>query len=319
MPAQLSNHILMIKPAAFSFNEQTAVNNVFQQPNTQEIQQQALAEFEAMVALLKENNIQVTVLEDSALPHTPDSIFPNNWFSTHEDGRLILYPMFAKNRRTERIKHHDFLKEHFIINSETDFSPFETREMYLEGTGSLVLDRQNKIAYACISPRTNEILIHQFCKEMDYTPVLFHAQSDDGTLLYHTNVMMCVGHSFVVVCLAAVKDPEEKELLVNSIKKTGRQLVEINMQQLHAFAGNMLEVRNKKDEPVIIMSENAYKSLAKEQIKTLSTFAKIIYTPLYSIEAAGGGSARCMLAEIFLPDKKNPVNELTGPQIQFNR
>jgi hypothetical protein len=296
--------ILMIRPVAFGFNEQTAGSNAFQQQglDQQNVQQQALHEFDTLVAILQDNGIDVIVVEDTPNPHTPDSIFPNNWISFHENGKIFLYPMQAKNRRLERREDIvDRLKAKFSIGEVDDLSHFEVDEKFLEGTGSMVLDRQNKIAYACLSPRTDHEVLAEFCERSGYGTVEFHAVDSLGKAIYHTNVLMCMGEAFVVICLDSVTDEDERELLTDSFALTRKEIVEITMAQMNAFAGNMLELVNDKGEHLLVMSAHAYHSLSPEQIGNLEKYCKLIYADLNTIETNGGGSARCMIAEVRLP------------------
>jgi hypothetical protein len=291
----------MIQPVNFGFNEQTAVNNSFQKNTGGNIQQHALHEFNGFVNLLKKNKVDVTVVEDSLQPSTPDSIFPNNWISFHADGRIFLYPMFAKNRRLERNPAVlDAVKAKFSVNKIIDLSKSETDSLFLEGTGSMVLDRENKIAYACLSPRTNEKILDEFCKLTGYTSVTFKATNETGVDIYHTNVMLCVAKTFVVVCLESITDKEQKVNLVNSFKRTGKEIIDISLQQLNHFAVNMLQVLNEDEELLLAMSTQAYESLTESQIDKLQKHNRILHSPLNNIETTGGGSARCMMAEIFL-------------------
>lgn len=302
---QSTNHILMIRPVAFKFNEQTAGNNKFQQASAStDVHENALKEFDGFVALLRENGVEVTVVDDTLQPETPDSIFPNNWVSFHDDGSVILYPMFSENRRAER--RHDILEklgEKFSINTVIDLSTHEAQDIFLEGTGSLVLDRDHQLAYACLSFRTNEIALAKFCEATGYEAVVFNAVDSSGFPIYHTNVMMCIGSKFAVVCLESIPDENECANLLHSIKASGKELINISFDQMNQFAGNMLEVKNLNGENLLVMSEQAYLSLTQEQIEKLSSYASIIYTPLYTIEKNGGGSARCMLAEVHLNAK----------------
>ena len=294
----------MIQPVNFGFNTETAVNNTFQKNIAGDVQQKALQEFNAFVALLRKNKVAVTVVEDSLLPATPDSVFPNNWISFHDDGRIFLYPMFAVNRRLERkAAVLDALKAKFSVIEIIDLSNSETENLYLEGTGSMVLDRENKIAYACLSPRTDEKLLNEFCKEVDYDQITFRATDNDSVDIYHTNVMMCIAKTFAVICLESVTDKEEKESLINSLIKTGKEIIDISFQQLNSFAGNMLQVVTEDGELLLVMSTQANQSLTESQIDRLHKHNRIIHASLNSIETAGGGSARCMMAEIFLPVK----------------
>lgn len=300
---QSTAHLLMIRPVDFKYNIQTAANNKFQQQSANlHVQQQALAEFDQFVAMLRQNEVDVTVIDDTLTPETPDSIFPNNWVSFHDDGQVILYPMFSENRRAERRA--DIISEigkHFTIHKTLDLSTYEQQDLFLEGTGSLVLDRNAKIAYACLSLRTHHQVIAHFCKQTGYRAVVFHAVDDQGFPIYHTNVMMCVGEAFAVVCFDSIPDQEERELLTSSLKNSGKTVIAITFNQMNHFAGNMLEVKNQRDETLIVMSEQAYLSLNAGQRNTLAQYGRLLYAPLYTIEQNGGGSARCMLAEIHLP------------------
>lgn len=302
---QTTSHILMIRPVDFKFNEQTAGNNKFQQASEQsDVQQQALKEFDGFVNVLRENGVDVTVIDDTLDPAKPDSIFPNNWVSFHEDGAVYLYPMFSENRRLERRKDIiEQLTQKFEISHVADLSFFEQQVLFLEGTGSMVLDRVNKIAYACLSVRTDEEVLNNFCALTGYTPVTFQAVDQSNFPIYHTNVMMCIGDEFAVVCFDSIPDAREKEMVKNRLANTGKTIVAITFDQMNHFAGNMLQVSNNKNESLLVMSEQAYKSLDETQISTLSRFAKLVYAPIYTIEQNGGGSARCMLAEVHLPLK----------------
>ena len=301
---QNTSQLLMIRPVNFGFNTQTAVNNRFQKNIGGRIQQKALQEFDAFVELLRQNKLEVLVVEDTIDPSTPDSIFPNNWISFHEDGRLFLYPMFAPNRRQERKAHVlNAVQNNFNIAEITDLSNYETADIFLEGTGSMVLDREHKIAYACLSPRTDETLLQEFCRLTHYTPVSFTATDSSGIAIYHTNVMMSIAGSYAVICLAAVSNDTERKRITNSLEQAGKEIIDISQQQLNSFAGNMLQVKNSNDELLLIMSTQAYRSLTAAQTETLQKHNRIIHTSLLAIETTGGGSARCMLAEVFL--KKN--------------
>jgi hypothetical protein len=300
---QNTHHIMMIRPVRFSFNEQTAESNAFQQSTAKagDTHEKAVQEFDGFVEMLRKNGVQVWVVDDTEEPHTPDSIFPNNWISMHEDSRIAVYPMQAENRRQERradIVHH--LAEVFTVHDIEDYTLSEQEGKFLEGTGSMVLDRENKICYACISPRTHIDLLHKFCKDFGYTLVDFTAKDAGGKLIYHTNVVMCVGQQFLVICMECIPDAADREKIMQS---TSKPIIEISMDQLNHFAGNMLEMVNEQGEHLLVMSEQAHKSLNEEQIKELEQYARIVSAPLYTIEANGGGSARCMMAEIFLPLK----------------
>lgn len=298
----------MIEPIAFTYNTQTAVNNYFQQnaADTTDSQTLALAEFTGMVQTLKKHRIRVITIKDTLDPHTPDSIFPNNWITFHEDGRIALYPMYAENRRTER--RNDLIdilqKEGFPITSTIDYAHNENIEKFLEGTGSMVLDRVNKVAYASLSPRTDVEIFNQFCKDFGYTPHSFtsyHTVDTERKIIYHTNVMMSVASQYVVVCLDAMDNFEEKKALEKIIRDTGKELIPITEEQMNQFAGNMLQVENSKGELFMVMSDTAYRSLTPEQLSAMTKYNEIIHIPIPTIETLGGGSVRCMMAEVFLP------------------
>ncbi|GGA88273.1 citrulline utilization hydrolase CtlX [Puia dinghuensis] len=300
---QTTSHLLMIRPVSFTFNAETAVNNAFQVAGAdRDAQQKALTEFEGLVRLLRDNGVDVTVIDDTPQPHTPDSIFPNNWVSFHQDAIVCLYPMYAVNRRLERKPGiMQTVGQKFRIDATLDFSTYEEEGLFLEGTGSMVLDRDNKIAYACHSPRTNLAVLQDWCQKMGYTPVTFTANDASQQLIYHTNVMMCVGDAFVVVCLDALPVAAEREHLAATIRTSGKAIIPITLQQMNHFAGNMLQVENTNGEKLLVMSSQAFESLTPQQIKQLETFNRILHSPLTTIETNGGGSARCMLAEIHLP------------------
>lgn len=304
---QNTQHILMVRPVSFAFNHETAVNNAFQQSDAQsaETQNRAAQEFNHMVQLLQENGVNVLVVDDTPEPHTPDSIFPNNWFSTHEEGFMVLYPMFAENRRAERRPEiAQLLSDHFVMHDVLDFTPYEEQKLFLEGTGSMVLDRELRICYACLSPRTDKLLLEEFCKKLGYELLAFHALDKQGNPIYHTNVVMTVGEQFLLICLECIPNKMERELIKQS---TSKKMIEITLEQLNHFAGNMLEVVNKKGEHLLVMSNQAYQSLTLEQITSLEMYARILHPDLTTIETNGGGSARCMMAEIFLPPKSNSL------------
>ena len=300
---QTTSHILMIRPVNFAFNLETAVNNTFQVRNdANDVQKSALKEFDDFVALLRGNGVDVLVVEDTPHPHTPDSIFPNNWVSFHADGTLLLYPMFAPSRRAER-KEHVLQKiyKRFRINNKIDLSLYEKSNLYLEGTGSMVLDRENKIAFACLSPRTSKKVLDDFCNRMNYEPVSFNAVDSTGMPIYHTNVMMCVADRYVVICLDAINNADERARVTEAVENTGKEIINISYQQLNAFAGNMLQIESSDGEKLLVMSTQAYQSLTEKQVQKLNTYNRIIDGPLTVIEANGGGSARCMMAEVHLP------------------
>ena len=303
MENQTTNQILMIRPVRFGFNAQTAVNNAFQVADINQIkvQQQAVEEFDSFVDKLRNAGIDVTVIQDSDEPHTPDSIFPNNWISFHHDGSIIFYPMYAENRRKERKQHViDTIREKFNILSEKDFGFYEAENHFLEGTGSMVLDRENKIAYACISPRTDAGLLQQWCDATGYRAVIFDAADENGTPVYHTNVLMCVADRFVVICLEAISRPEQREMVINAIGESGKAIIPIRFKQMNHFAGNMLQVHNNTGEKILVMSQQAWNSLPAPQQMLLKSLNKVLYSNLNTIETNGGGSARCMMAEVHI-------------------
>lgn len=305
---QYTSNILMIRPASFRMNEETAVNNYFQsetQLDPRMVVGAAQREFDEFIALLRANGVNVIVVEDIKENDTPDALFPNNWISMHEDGKVGLYPMFAANRRRERRDDIlDVLEENgFEISEVIDYSSAEEEEVFLEGTGSLILDRENGIAYCALSDRADEELLIEFCEDFEYTPIIFGAyQSSDNKRLpiYHTNVMMCVADRFAVICLDSIDDKKERKAVKEQLKSNGKTIVAITEKQMHEFAGNMLQVKAKNG-PALVMSDRAYRSLQPDQIKILESFGSIIHPKLDIIETCGGGSARCMMAEVFLP------------------
>ena len=301
---QTTSNILMIRPVAFGLNIQTADSNAFQNKSAsqEKVQEKALEEFDNFVIKLRANGIDVTVIEDTPNPDTPDSIFPNNWISFHEDGSIYLYPMQAENRRLERREDLiDHLSENFNITEINDLSFTEENGEYLEGTGSLVLDRENKLAYACLSIRTQQKVLDIFMQESGYQAVTFKAVDQNGMAIYHTNVMMCVGDAFVVICLDSIPDETEKAKVVKAIKDSQKEIIEISLDQMNQFAGNMLQVKNKEGKSFLIMSARAHQALNQHQLDKIRKYAEILSSPLTTIEDNGGGSARCMIAEIHLP------------------
>ena len=307
MDKQITNTILMIEPVAFGFNEQTAVNNHFQQKDNSEgldIQSHALAEFREMVDKLRAKEINVIVVKDTFEPSTPDSIFPNNWISFHEAGRVAIYPMFAENRRAERRS--DILdmltNNDFKILDIVDYTFWERENRFLEGTGSMILDRQYKIAYAALSERTDKDLFLQFCKDFDYKPVCFssnHTVTGKRFPIYHTNIMMCVAEQYAIICLDVIDNANERKTVIDSINKTGKEIIEISEEQMKCFAGNMLQVENREGKRFVVMSQSAFDSLTEKQNQRLTFYNEIITVAIPIIEKHGGGSARCMMAEVF--------------------
>ncbi|MFK7049175.1 arginine deiminase-related protein [Flavobacterium davisii] len=307
---QITNSILMIRPVSFRMNEQTAVNNYYQKkedtvlPAT--ITAKAQQEFDALVRKLRQVGVHVTVVEDTTDTDTPDAVFPNNWISFHENGEVVLYPMFAENRRLERREDIlDILEEQgFLIQDVMDYTLAEEDNVFLEGTGSMILDRVHQKAYCALSPRADEELFIEFCEDFEFTPVLFNAfqtVNDKRELIYHTNVMMAIGETFAILCSECIDDKAEKKNLVENLKKDGKEIIYISESQVNAFAGNMLQVKGDNDKTYLVMSESAYDGLNKMQIAQIEKHTTILYSNLETIEMYGGGSARCMMAEIFLP------------------
>lgn len=304
---QITDTLLMIRPVNFRMNEQTAVNNYFQK-STKELQDtvnnKAQQEFDAFVRMLKAEGVNVIVVDDVLSQDTPDSIFPNNWVSFHENGDVALYPMFAKNRRRER-REDIFEKiedEGRFIRNFVDYTSAELENIYLEGTGSLILDRQYRKAYCALSPRADEDLVIEFCEDFEFTPIIFKAyQTYKGERLpiYHTNVMMCVAEDFAVICLDAIDDNKEKKLVADSLIQDEKEIISISEAQMNQFAGNMLQVQG--DDKLVVMSQAAFEALTDVQISTIESYCKIVSSDLSTIETHGGGSARCMLAEVFIP------------------
>jgi hypothetical protein len=302
---QTTSNLLMIKPVRFDFNAETAVNNSFQQASAdQQVSEKAAAEFDRFVSVLSNAGIRVTVVEDTPEPHTPDSVFPNNWISFHTDGTIFLYPMFAVNRRLERKPHVlSAIDEKFRVENTIDLSAYEQQQLFLEGTGSMVLDRENKIAYACLSPRTDIQVLNDWCNKAGFRPVAFTSVDSKGDPIYHTNVMMCIADRFAVICLDSIPDETEKRSVIETLQDTKKEIIEISFDQMNHFACNMLQVQNTSGEHYLVMSSQAYNSLTDEQIKRIETYNSILHSDITTIETNGGGSARCMMAEVFLAEK----------------
>ena len=302
-----TQNILMIRPANFGFNEETAVSNFFQNKLTlthQEVLNLAQLEFDGMVSTLRENGVEVFVIEDTATPIKPDAIFPNNWITTHKDGSIFLFPMQAVNRQHER--RNDILstlKKDFKVSRVVDLSHTESDKRYLEGTGSIVFDHKNKTAYACISPRTEQELFTYFCHEIGYRSISFTAQDALKKEIYHTNVMMCIGEKFGLICLESITNPIERDKVIQSFYENKKELIEISIQQMNSFAGNMLEVQSKDNHSILTLSASAFESLLPEQKERLKMHTKLVPINIPTIEKVGGGSVRCMMAEIYLPKK----------------
>jgi hypothetical protein len=308
--SQITNTVLMIRPAQFRMNEQTSVNNYYQKDLEnalpEAVNKMAVKEFDAMVKKLKKAGIKVIVVKDTKEFDTPDSIFPNNWISFHANGTIGLYPMFAENRRLERKESvlEAVEAEGFIVKNVVDYTAAETDSLFLEGTGSILLDRVNNKAYCAISDRADEELFIEFCEDFEYTPVVFSAYqtvNDKRKKIYHTNVMMSIGDRFAVVCLASIDDKRERKSLIKHLQDDGKKVIEISEEQVNNFAGNMLQLKGSEDATYLVMSESALNSLRPAQVQLIESYTTIVSSPLDTIESCGGGSARCMMAEVFLP------------------
>lgn len=306
---QSASLIMMIRPASFRMNEQTAVNNAYQQDGDagNDAIEQAQDEFDGVVNMLRANGVNVAVYDDDPDADTPDALFPNNWVSFHGDGRVGLYPMFAPNRRRERREPllHSLASDHNLaLDSFVDFTEFEAHDVFLEGTGSLILDRPNKVAYASLGPRTDWQAAAHFCAAFEYDLVAFTAMQTTGDAsapIYHTNVMLAIGTEWAVICDGIIADAHERAEVMEQLAASGRTIISISGEQVNGFAGNVLEVRNARGEAFIAMSSAAYDSFSPEQRDVLEGFAPILHAPIPTIERLGGGSVRCMLAEVFLP------------------
>ena len=308
---QITDTLLMVRPVAFRMNEQTAVNNYFQeglQLENEKINKKAQEEFDAFVEKLRGVGVNVIVVDDDKKLDTPDSIFPNNWVTFHEDATAVLYPLFAINRRRERRAEifEKIEEEGYRIDNVIDYTSAEEEELFLESTGSMILDRVNEKAYCALSPRASEELLIEFCEDLEFTPVVFNAFQDVGGKrmpIYHTNVMMCLAENFAVICLDSIDDPKERKNVVRHLKSDGKEIIEITEAQMHHYAGNMLQVAGKDGNKYLVMSESAHKSLLPVQVAAIEKHCEILSSDLSTIETCGGGSARCMLAEVFLPKK----------------
>ena len=308
MKKQITNTVLMVRPVRFRMNEETVVNNYFQEEmdlKNEEINRQAQQEFDAFVHKLREVGVKVIDVDDIYEQNTPDSVFPNNWITFHQNGNVAIYPMFAENRRRERRE--DILdkveEEGFLIENVYDYTDAEQENIFLEGTGAMVLDRVHRKAYCALSPRADEELFIEFCEDFEYTPVIFKAyQEVDGkqALIYHTNVMMALGENFAVVCLDTITDKSERKNLLHHLKEDKKEIISITPEQMCQYAGNMLQVQGK-DSTYLVMSDAAYNALTPQQIQTIEKYTQILHSNLETIETCGGGSARCMLAEVFNP------------------
>lgn len=302
---QTTSNILLVRPASFGFNHQTSESNAFQHSINEShaaIQQKVNEEFNGFVATLQAKGLNVIVADDTKNPIKPDAIFPNNWTSFHADGTVVLYPMFAPNRRLERrLDIIETLKKQFKVTAIIDLAVYESDYKFLEGTGSIVFDHDNKIAYACLSPRTHQELLLQLCHYINYTPHYFFAYDENGKEIYHTNVMMCIGEKFAVICLQSITSINERHAVLTSLTKTGHEIIDISLEQMNHFAGNMLALQSGTGERLLALSQSAYDSLTLQQKEQLAKYCEFIPLPITTIETIGGGSARCMIAELFLP------------------
>ncbi|QJD78926.1 citrulline utilization hydrolase CtlX [Spirosoma rhododendri] len=309
MQSQATSTILMIRPVRFGFNDQTADSNTFQDSEiaaqTKDVaQNDARQEFDDMVQQLRASGVEVLVYDDTDEPYTPDSIFPNNWVSFHASGKVVLYPMLAENRRAERRQEIiDDLAKTYHVSRVVDLTHFEQEGKFLEGTGSLVFDRMNRVAFACLSPRTDAAVLAEFAAQTGYRTVSFDAVDANGTPIYHTNVLMSIGDTFAIICLSAIPDPDERLMVRQELESLGKRVVDITMDQMAHFAGNVLQVKTNKGRKLLVMSTQAYKAFTKQQISLLNEYATPMHFDLHVIEGNGGGSARCMMAEVHLPLK----------------
>jgi hypothetical protein len=311
MRLQTTPHILMVRPANFAFNEETAASNAFQSRDGKlsaaEMRERAMQEFDGFVAQLREAGVDVIIGRDTEQPVKPDAVFPNNWITFHQEGFIVTYPMFAPTRRLERSDAilDRVLEQGYRSERRICLETNEAQNRFLEGTGSIIFDHQHRLAYACLSPRTDASLLEELCQAIGYQKVVFHALDGNGQDIYHTNVMMALGETFVVICLDTLRDPAERSMIEQKFKETGKDVVDISLAQMNAFAGNMLQVRNLEGQTILVMSSQAYRALLPEQIQKLESHTRLLHAPIDTIETYGGGSARCMMAEVFLPMSTN--------------
>lgn len=305
--SQVASTILMIRPTAFGFNAETAANNAFQSsPDAPQklVQKKALQEFDEFVETLRKKNIEVIVVQDTPKPAKPDAIFPNNWFCTLQDGTLAVFPMYAPNRRIE--KRDDMLQtlvQQYQTRDVEDWSEYEAESLFLEGTGSMIIDHEHKLIYACLSPRTNKTVLEKFANAHGYRAITFYAKDENGVDVYHTNVIMHIGDTYAVICLESITEEIERIAVSQLLIATGHEVIPITLEQVHAYAGNMLQVQNSKGEKFTLLSKQAFKSLTKEQKRILKVHTNLLPIDITTIETVGGGSVRCMMAEIFLEKK----------------
>ncbi|MBI1768907.1 MAG: amidinotransferase [Bacteroidetes bacterium] len=302
---QSTNRVFLVRPASFNYNTETALSNSFQNKielPPSKVSKKAIEEFDGVAAKLTSKGVDVNVFDDTALPIKPDAIFPNNWISLHTNGTMVLYPMCTPNRRLERRQDIiESLRKKFKVTSTIDLTGYEKENRFLEGTGSVVFDHENKIAYACLSPRTDKKLFIELCQRLSYKPIYFSSLDQKGKEIYHTNVMMCIGDKFAVICLDSISDLTERKSVIESFAKTSHELIDISYEQMNRFAGNMLMLKTNSNSSILAMSESAYESLNNDQRKRIEKYGELVPLSIPTIETIGGGSARCMIAEIFLP------------------
>lgn len=306
---QTTNNILLVRPFNFIFNAKTSESNAFQNEVNEPdalTKLKALEEFNAFAEELKQKGVSAFVFDDTEQPEKPDAVFPNNWVTFHPDGTVILYPMLAYNRRPERRTDIiDSLQKNFLINEVVDLSNYENENKFLEGTGSIVFDHENKIAYACLSPRTDKELFITVCERLNYRPVYFFAYDGSGTEIYHTNVMMSMGNRFAVICIESIKDKKERETVTGLLNQTGHEIIDITYDQMNNFAGNVLSVKKKDNSNLLALSQSAFDSFSDSQKQVLEKYCELVPLAVTTIETSGGGSVRCMIAEIFLQPLAN--------------
>ncbi|MBK8504480.1 MAG: amidinotransferase [Saprospiraceae bacterium] len=303
---QCTDTIMMVRPSHFGFNSETAMNNAFQKNKGDidpgEIQRLALAEFDGFVEKLRAAGVNIVLVADTEYPQKTDAVFPNNWITTHANGAIVTYPMQSKVRRKERREDVvEMLMKEYKFDRRYSLEQYESKELYLEGTGSMILDRVKKVVYACMSIRTDPTILDKFCALTGYERVVFVAKDRNGQLIYHTNVMLCLGRHFAVICLQSIKNEDEQKHVVDKLERSGRKIIDISFDQMEHFAGNVLEIRDLKGHSHVVMSDQAFGIFTESQKEALAEFGRILHAPLHTIESYGGGSARCMIAEIFTP------------------
>ncbi|HEY5691069.1 MAG TPA: arginine deiminase-related protein [Cyclobacteriaceae bacterium] len=304
--SQVPHSILLVRPASFGYNPETASSNAFQRhpKDNKKVQQEALVEFDEVINVLSKKNIANIMVEDTSIPETTDAIFPNNWITTHQDGKVVLYPMMAPSRRKERRTDIvDLLKERFQVSEVIDLSDSENQNEFLEGTGSIIFDHPHRVAYACRSDRTNKIQLEKLCQLLNYRPLLFDAVDENDQPIYHTNVMMWIGASVAGICLDSIKSEEQQEAILSQLSSSNHKVIALSYTQMNQFAGNMFEVENATGKRFLLMSQTARDSLLSGQLAEIEKHAEPLPIDIHTIEESGGGSIRCMVAGIHLPKK----------------